>query len=226
MRSMGLAQLVIVEPTTRRLTRKQEAIALASGAIDVLERALHVPTLPEAIADCSLAIAVSAASREFGPPAEDAEQVLQAAALEQTRQGRPIALVFGTERTGLSIEQVQQCQRVATIAGDEAYNSLNLSQAVQIMCFLARRVWMQQQPEASTGSSGSEKIAVAQAVEGLMQHLEQALIALDFLDPAQPKRLMPRLRRLLTRARLHDEEVHILRGICTAILVRCTRSSS
>ncbi len=234
MRVMGLKQLWIVEPGKERLHRKQDAIALASGAIDVLESIRYVASLPEALADCTLAVAVSAASREFGPPAMPPEPVIDEVFAEIEQTAREVALVFGTERTGLLIEEVAQCQRVISIPGVSDYHSLNLSQAVQLICYLARR-------RALAGSDPALDVVRAHetqpefpqpepatlgAIEGLMEHLEQALVAIDYLDPEHPKKLMPRMRRLVARSRLEAEEVHLLRGICKKMLQAAERAAA
>jgi tRNA/rRNA methyltransferase len=234
MRVMGLKQLWIVEPGKERLHRKQDAIALASGAIDVLESIRYVASLPQALADCTLAVAVSAASREFGPPAMPPEPVIDEIFNDIEHCAREVALVFGTERTGLLIEEVAQCQRVISIPGVSDYHSLNLSQAVQLICYLARRRAIAgrdsalqagpvqlnppELPESEPASLG--------AIEGLLEHLEQALVAIDYLDPEHPKKLMPRMRRLVARSRLEAEEVHLLRGICKKMLQTAQRAQA
>jgi tRNA/rRNA methyltransferase len=238
MRVMGLKQLWIVEPGKERLHRKQDAIALASGAIDVLESIRYVASLPEALADCTLAVAVSAASREFGPPAMPPEPVIDEVFAEIENAAREVALVFGTERTGLLIEEVALCQRVISIPGVSDYHSLNLSQAVQLICYLARRralagsdlplesgLAKSNQAESNQAESPQPEPATLGAIEGLLEHLEQALVAIDYLDPEHPKKLMPRMRRLVARSRLEAEEVHLLRGICKKMLLAAERAA-
>lgn len=220
MRVMGLDELVLVAPRSADIARHPEAIARASGAHPVLERAVVVDSLDEALAPCSLAIAVSADTREFGPspqPPEEAVAIVfaEANADPSTR----IAFVFGAERNGLSIEAVGRCQRVCSIPGGSEYASLNLAQAVQIVAYCLRaheRLNARERPAPSL-----LHFAAHEQVEALFAHLERALVRIGFLDPRHPKKLMPRLRRLFSRTRLEVEEVALLRGICTQIEKSC-----
>ena len=129
--------------------------------------------------------------------------------------------MFGTERTGLSITESQRCQSLCAIPGESGYHSLNLSQAVQLIAYVLRREALARVATASparvaTGSPAPPSSHAAQAsVEALYEHLERALVAIGFLDPMHPKKLMPRMRRLFGRARLEPEEVELLRGVCT-----------
>jgi tRNA/rRNA methyltransferase len=201
-------------------------MAFASGATDVLASAKQFDSLADALADTVLAVAVSAEPREFGPlPAEP--EAAAAAAFEVLAQASAhrVAFVFGAERTGLSIESVQACGLLTSIPASPVYSSLNLAQAIQIVAFCLRQVALRQESAVIAGvpseleSSRSLRqpvhlLADQRAIEGLMAHLERALTAIGFLDPLHPKKLMPRLRRLVLRARLGTEEVDLLRGIC------------
>jgi len=208
MKTMGLARLVLVAP---RAFPHPDAVALASGAADVLAGARVCATLAEAIGDAALAIGFSARHRDLSLPELD---VRAAAALAVAEAGRgEVALVFGTESVGLSNDELLQCQRRAWIPTGAAYGSLNLAAAVQVAAY-------ELHVAAAGGSGGRDEAAPSPAgiaeVEAFYAHLEENLIHAGFLDPAQPKRLMERLRRLFGRARLEREEVNILRGILTA----------
>jgi len=139
MQVMGLRELVLVAPRDCRIAQHPDAVARASGALAVLERAVVVDTLDDALAPCALTIAVSAETRAFGPAPQPPEEV---AALAFSRaQADPrtrIAFVFGSERDGLSIEEAGRCQRMCTIPGESSYSSLNLAQAVQIVAYCLR----------------------------------------------------------------------------------------
>lgn len=214
MRVMGLRALTLVAPRIPDALRDPQASAFASGATDVLEGARVVGALDEALADATLAVAVSADAREFGPPPLTPEALAPKilAELAAHPQHR-VALVFGNERTGLSIDQVARCELLCSIPGDPDYRSLNLAQAVQVLAYVLRRVADGRTP-APTESTAARRASHA-AIEGLFAHLERALLAIGFLDPAHPKKLMPRLRRLFARTRLEVEEVDLLRGVCT-----------
>lgn len=228
MRTMGLRNLVLVGPRVAAIERHPEAVARASGAHDVLEAAVTVPTLAEALAPYSLAVAVSAETREFGPQPQPPEAIVRAVHAEAMADARHrIAFVFGCERNGLSIDELQRCQSVCSIPGDADYASLNLAQAVQIVAYCLRAHERLQpgaaarteelQASARTTTGSVRRLATQAQVEALYEHLERALIAVRFLDPLHPKKLMPRLRRLFSRTRLEDEEVALLRGVCTQI---------
>jgi tRNA/rRNA methyltransferase len=134
--------------------------------------------------------------------------------LRQRRVAR-VAMVFGTERTGLLIHEMQLCQALVSIPANPAYSSLNLSQAAQIVAFsLRQQLMLSEASPAPAGRGDTEPLARHADVERLHAHVEQALVAIGYLDPAEPKRLMPRLRRLLSRTTLEASEVDLLHGIC------------
>jgi tRNA/rRNA methyltransferase len=220
LKTMGFAQLVLVNPRLPDVLNDPQAIALASGAGEVLASARTVSSLEQALSGTHWSLALTARTREYGPPA-----VAPRAAAEQARgfaEGGEIALVFGNERAGLSNADVERCAALVHIPANPAYSSLNLAQAVQVLAYELRLAYLL--PDASgAGSAGSEAmqpLAASDEVEGMFGHLEKALIALDFLDPRNPKKLMSRLRRLFARSGLEPEEVNILRGIAKHILLK------
>lgn len=226
MKTMGFSQLVLVRPRFADAASHPEAIAFASGAQDVLAGAQVVDSIEEALAGCNFAAAVSARLREFSPPVATpralAEQLVAAVDCRA-------ALVFGNERYGLPNTIVEKCNVLINIPANPAYSSLNLAQAVQIVAYecaialLAGRVPAAPvttvTPVTPTMTTIGEAAGLVQ-IEALYVHLEEALIALEFLDPANPKKLMSRLRRLFSRTGLEIEEVNILRGIANRILRR------
>jgi tRNA/rRNA methyltransferase len=128
-----------------------------------------------------------------------------------------VAFVFGTERSGLTNDEVALCQASCAIPADPVHGSLNLAQAVQVAAY-EMRVALDSEPPASRFAS--EPPAGVEALEGMYAHLEQALVALGYLDPDVPRKLLFRVRRLLARAHPTASEVDILRGICAAIITR------
>jgi tRNA/rRNA methyltransferase len=227
LKTMGFSRLVLVAPRVPHVQSDPEAIAMASGADDVLAGAHVVPTLADALNGVQWSVALTARLREYGPP-QYAPRAAAAHAREHAVHG-DIALVFGNERTGLSNEDVERCSVLAHIPANPAYSSLNLAQAVQVLAYELRTAYL----GAGTGgvagggaavAAGAESSAGALApsddIERMYVHLENALIALDFLDPANPKKLMSRLRRLFARSGLEREEVNIVRGIAKHILLK------
>lgn len=208
MKTMGLSRLYLVRP---RKFPHEESYALASGATDVLENIQICDTLEQALAGCTLAIGLTARKRELSHhavlPREAAAEALEIAKAQE------VALVFGGETNGLSNEELIRCQRLAHIPANPEYSSLNLGAAVQVLAYELRMA------SETTPQSAANPVELAthDEAEGFYSHLEQTLIDIGFLDPAQPKRLMLRLRRLFTRAGLQKEEVNILRGVLKSI---------
>ena len=219
MKTMGFSDLVLVNPRDSDALRHSEAIALASGAADVLAAARIVPTLDEALAGCNFSVALSARPREFSPPLFEPRQMAEHLAADTSLR---TALVFGSERYGLSNEQVSKCSALVSVPANPDYSSLNLSQAVQVLAYECRMAALGDIRSDSTIGFRGER-ASAEQVEGMFTHLEKALVEIDFLDADNPKKLMPRLRRLFARAQLETEEVNILRGIATQLISKRQR---
>ncbi|MFM0139786.1 RNA methyltransferase [Caballeronia grimmiae] len=220
LKTMGFSRLVLVAPRVPDVKNEPEAIAMASGADDVLAGAQVVDTLAEALVGVRWSVALTARTREYGPPHMPPRAVAQRAH-EFVRHG-DIALVFGNERTGLSNADVERCSALAHIPANPAYSSLNLAQAVQVLAYELRIAFQDAAPAPSVAAPAQQS-ASSDEIEGMYAHLEEALVALDFLDPANPKKLMSRVRRLFARSGLEHEEVNILRGIAKHILLRTNK---
>jgi tRNA/rRNA methyltransferase len=207
---MGFDELVLVSPRWPNVTKKQEAIALASGALDVLERTRVVSTLAEALGGITHVCATAMTPRDFGPPT-----VAPRAHFESIATAPPdIAFVFGSERFGMSNDDVYRSHVCLSIPTAPGYGSLNLAQAVQLIAY----EWRQALGGFDVMPRTAEPtLADARAVQGVLDHWQDMLVAIGFLDPEAPKKLMPRLNQLANRAQLTAEEVHILRGIARAI---------
>jgi tRNA/rRNA methyltransferase len=219
MKTMGFSELVLVNPRFADATRHEEAIAFASGAQDILEAARLVGSLDEALAGCNYVAAVTARLREFSPPVVTPRTM---AAQLAANKGARAALLFGNERFGLPNEAVERCNVLVNIPANPDYSSLNLAQAIQVLAYECRMAECGNEvPVADIGFEG-ELAEVAQ-IDGMYAHLEQALISIEFLDPQHPKKLMSRLRRLLSRTQLETEEVNILRGMASQILKKTSR---
>jgi tRNA/rRNA methyltransferase len=214
MKVMGFSDLVLVAPRYADVASRAEAIAMASGATDVLAGARVVATLGAALDGITYACATAMTPRDFGP-ANHAPRTLFAALAGGSRR---VAFVFGSERFGLANDDVYACHACLTIPTDPAYGSLNLAQAIQLIAY----DWRQARGGfAPPSAEPPDPRADAVAVHGLVEHWQQSLEQLGFLDPAAPKKLMARLHRLANRAELSVEEVQILRGIARAIGERC-----
>jgi tRNA/rRNA methyltransferase len=208
MYTMGLTRLVLVAP---RRFPDPEADARATGATAILERAQVIATLDQALGGAALSIGLSARSREFAGRVLALREAAREA-IATAPQGE-VAVVFGSEMSGLSNRELERCTLVATIPANREYASLNLAAAVQVAAYELRI--------AATGGEvwRAPRFAPATADEiaALHAHAERTLVAMRILDPAMPKRLLPRLKRLFARAGLEKEEVNILRGILARI---------
>jgi tRNA/rRNA methyltransferase len=209
MKTMGLERLYLVNP---KVFPDPVADARAAGALDVLENAQVCATLDEALAGTVLAVAVTARRRDLSHEMLSAHQAASSM-LDLAVQG-DVALLFGTEMSGLSNAELDKCQLLATIPANPEFTSLNLASAVQILAYELRMAFLD---EAEVPVAKAMEAASFEDVERFYQHLERTMIDTGFLDPACPGRLMQRLRRLFARARPEKEEVSILRGILTSV---------
>jgi len=209
MKTMGLQHLYLVKP---QHFPDAHATALSTGAADVLENAIVSETLSEALTGCVLAIGMSARKRQISHELVNVrEAALRASKIASTQ---PIALVFGTEMSGLSNAELDCCQLLAMIPANPEYSSLNLAAAVQVMCYEVRMAVLEGKLEATP----SPELATNEALEGFYAHLEETLIQIGYLNPSAPKKLSERIRRIYARAQLEREEVNLLRGILTLSL--------
>lgn len=220
MKTMGFSELVLVAPRCADPLTDPEAVAFASGALDVLENARIVGDIGEALEGCNFAAAVSARLREFSPPVWTPRAFAGHVAGHTPGQDelRP-ALIFGNERVGLPNEIVEGCNVLINIPANPAYSSLNLSQAAQVLAYECRMGAVGDALPATPVGFHGDAASLAQ-IEGMYAHLEEALVSIGFLKPDNPGKLMPRLKRLFSRTQLETEEVNILRGIARQILKR------
>jgi tRNA/rRNA methyltransferase len=219
-KTMGFSRLVVVQPRHPDYREQPDAVALATGAADVLAASAAFATLTDALAGVGTAFAMTGYDRQFGPPLSDLRACAEEAATRASQAGEEIAFVFGTERSGLENEDVERCQRSCAIPANPAFASLNLAQAVQVAayeCQLALRGTAGVQ-DRQRRFGPDESVAPIEALEGFYAHFEQALVAVGALDPDEPKRLMQRLRRLFNRARPTQTEIDVLRGVTAAII--------
>lgn len=237
MKTMGFDDLVLVRPRWANVLRKEETIQRASGALDVLSNARIVDTVEEAVQGLSHLCATAMTPRDFGPPTRtprqhfemlikgelkaQAEKALEPDLMLNSEMPvsvhgeTGVGLMFGCERFGMANEDVYRCNVALTIPSNPQFGSLNLGAAIQVIAYEWR--------EALGGFPVVEHTprperADMQQVAGMLSHWEQALAHLGFLDPAAPKKLMPRLNQMFNRAQLTQEEIHILRGVAKTML--------
>ena len=239
MKVMGFDDLVLVAPRWANVLRREETIQRASGALDVLTNARIVDTLDEALDGMTHLCATAMTPRDFGPPTMvprvHFQLLLNQELLAHVSIGQiadlinendfktpksgeipeGVAFLFGSERFGMQNEDVYRCHVTLSIPTDPHFGSLNLAAAVQLIAY----DWREALGGFSVVPAAAEpRQANAKEIAGMLKHLQEALVAIDFLDPAAPKKLMPRLNQLINRAQLSPEEIHILRGIAKMVL--------
>ncbi len=237
MKVMGFGDLVLVAPRWANVLRREETIQRASGALDVLADARIVATLDEALDGMTHLCATAMTPRDFGPPTvaprEHFEKLLK---IEQTfydgkgllteKSMNPdagVAFLFGSERFGMRNEDVYRCHACLSIPTNPSFGSLNLAAAIQVIAYEWR---LALGGFGVSSSAGAPLQADARQVHGMLEHWQQVLVQIDFLDPEAPKKLMPRLNQLANRAQLTVEEIHILRGIAKAVAQAAARGKT
>lgn len=208
MKTMGLTSLYLINPKS---FPDQAAYARATGARDILDQTIVCNSLENALAGTVIAAAVTARPREL--PHETFNSRSGAQELLKYASTHSVALVFGAETAGLTSIEVSKCQMTIHIPANPAYSSLNLASAVQVLVYELRMASVLTESQHSLPGIP----ATFEDIELFYHHLEQVMIKSQFLNPEEPKRLMMRLRRLFSRARLEKEEVNILRGILSAV---------
>lgn len=241
MATMGFGDLALVAPRDARVLTRKETIERASGAHAVLRRARVVATLDEALDGLTHLCATAMIGRDFGPPTraprayfEQLARQLQDGAIENSAIEGGMAhfglgLLFGNERFGMRNADVWRCHVALRIDSNPAFGSLNLGAAVQLIAHEWRQAlggFGSARLDGPSAASEPQAAAIAQhsppadmaEVAAMLAHWQQALVHVGFLDPAAPKKLLPRLQQLSARAQLRKEEIHILRGIARAVL--------
>jgi tRNA/rRNA methyltransferase len=222
LKTMGFHDLCLVNPKTPGIAHEPEAVALASGALDVLDASSVTADLSAAVSCCTLVLGLTSRDREFGPPGLDWLEARERIVM-QLSQGKRVALMFGPERTGLDNAHLALCSHRVWLEANPAYPSLNLAQAVMVCAYSLRESLIK-----ALGTSDAdlaprlslEDLADPAAVAAMLEHLRLGLESIGYLNPENPKKLMARLAALFARAELQTEEIDLLRGIAKQMLLR------
>lgn len=210
LKNMGLFKMSLVSP---RHHPHPEAFALAAGAADVLTAAQVCPTLYSAISDCARVVGTTARNRYLSHPVYTPRE--WTARLQAKPVSGDIAILFGRERVGLTNAELDLCQELIAIPTSREYSSLNLAQAVQVMCY---ELHLAAPEETRNKVVTAARHTVSQGeMERFYAHLEETLVDTGFLDPENPRLLMRRLRRLFGRLEPDANEMNILRGILNSV---------
>jgi len=215
MKTMGVSDLSLVTP---KLFPHEEANTRATSAVDILDRAQVFSSLEEALQGCHFVVGLTSRRRDLSHDMVSLRESTVRAARELSHPSYWIdeksappqaAFVFGTEMSGLSNSELDLCNLLANIPTDPDFGSLNLGSAVQVTCYELRQAFLGDTPLQPY----PQPLAIHEDVEALFAHLERTLSITQFLNPNNPKKLMERIRRMLTRTRLEQEEVSMLRGL-------------
>jgi tRNA (cytidine32/uridine32-2'-O)-methyltransferase len=219
MKNMGLSRLYLVAPKEHP---SLEAIRRSAGAMDVLDNASVVAGLNEAISGCVWVAGTSARLRTIEWPILEPRECVQKG-IENIGQG-DIAIVFGRENNGLTNDEMEKCNVLLHIPTNPDYSSLNIAAAVQVVCYEFRMAMISDQAVKIKGSKHrQDALADSDQLEGMYQHLYDALVVLGFFGSNNPDVMMRRLKSFFKRANTTQREVSIFRGICSAIQGRKTQ---
>lgn len=208
-KNMGLSELYLVSPLK---FPHPKALELAAGAVDLVEKAIVVKNLEEAIADCSLVVGTSARSRAIPWPMLTPRELAEKAVVEA--KNHKVAIVFGQEQSGLTNKELHLCHFHVQIPSNPEYSSLNLAAAVQVITYELHVASLE---KTKNEDAWDYRYATQNEMEGFYAHLEKVLVEIDFLKPTASRQLMTRIRRLFNRARLDEMEVNIMRGFLGAV---------
>ncbi len=214
MLNMGLGELYLVNP---KFKPNQESIAMASGADKLLEKAIIVQTLNEALVGVEFVVGSSARTRKVAIPVETVRRSAKTVC-DYVLADSKCAILFGRERTGLYNDELLKCHQHAYIPANEDYSSLNLAQAVQVFSYELRCAYLEAINAKTPTKQPQEHLATSGQNEGLYTHFEEMLYDVDFLRKEQPGLVMSRIKRLFQRAKLEEVEVNIFRGICKEVI--------
>ncbi len=219
MKNMKLTELHLVAP---KFFPHEDAVARSSGATDLLDNAVVHETLADALADCQLVVGTSARGRHIPWPLVNPREL--AGIVQTAPDSTRVAIVFGREDRGLTNDELQLCHQHVHIPANPDFCSLNVAAAVQVICYELRMASLYaeqaQADQPQWGTPWDIELADHGELERMFAHLEETLVEIAFLDPDNPRQLMPRLRRLLLRAVPDKVEVNVLRGILKAVQKR------
>ena len=216
-KTMNFSQLALVNPKNyniedAKMSLSDEALARASSAADVLEAAQIYSTIEEAIADCQFVVGASARNRSMPWPLKDARNTCIDLS-KIIKSDQKVAILFGRESSGLTNEELSLCNAHVQIPANEAYSSLNIASAMQVLAYELRTQLM----DTSICAVDFEPLASAKQNELFYEHLEKTLQEIGFLDQHNPRMLMQKFRRLFAKANLEATEMNILRGTLSKI---------
>lgn len=215
MKTMGFHNLVLINP---KEFPSPVATSLSAGATDVLDNAQVCSSLEEGLIGCQFIVALSARQRSLAWPLVSPRIGIEKVQSILERTEGDIGILFGTESTGLTNEELNVAHLHMNIPSNPEYSSLNLAQAVQLVAYELRLMILELEGHLDCRQDKREApLASREKLQGFYSHLEKFLQDIQFLNPNQPRRLMARLKRLYARAEPDEQDINILRGMLTTI---------
>ena len=215
MKVMGLSQLCLVNP---KIFPDPQAVSMSANATDILDEAVVYQSIEEAIADCRLIIGTSARVRSL--PNEIIEPRQLTEVLQNNINNFPVAILFGTEHSGLTNQELQLCHYHLCIPTSNEYGSLNLAAAVQLIAYellLASTAIAFGKEKTVNDDLKNESVITRKELNGLVEHFENLMAQTGYLDANKQELIEMRLNRLFNKARLETSEYNILRGFLKSI---------
>jgi len=207
MANMGVSRLVLVAPQD---FPSPVANARAAGADAILDQALVVDSLDEAISDCTLVIGSTARSRSIQWPEKTPRQAMESL---QPSSANPVALLFGREASGMTNEELERCHFLIRIPVEPSFSSLNLGAAVTVILYELRQALLNRE---EAPNERSEKLATADEMRHFMMHLEAFITRIEFSDGRSTK-LLRKMSRMFNRIQMYAQEVRMLRGLFRSV---------
>lgn len=210
--NMGVSRLVVVDPPAFDLDRARP-MATSKGGL-LLDKLEIVPTLAEAVAGAQMVFGTTARLGGWRTAILSPEQAA-ASARDVLAADGGVAVVFGPEDAGLSNQETQLCAHLINIPTAGEATSLNLAQAVLVVCYEIFKA-TQGLANAPIGPTPSRTVSHAER-EALFANLRRMLLTIDCIKPDNPDYWMLPVRRLIERVGLKRKEFNLLMGICRQI---------
>jgi len=212
MKVMGLSRLGLVNPAKYP---SAEATERASKAADILASATIYTNIHDAIADSRLIVGASVRTRSLPSRLVTPRELVSV--IEENPQNSPVAILFGTENSGLTNDELHLCHYQVYIPTNPDYSSLNLASAVQLISYEMRLAFseMQQLPEERV--TANEQVISRAQLDGLLKHFEKVMTNTGYLNPDHRKQIDNRMSRLLSKATITESENRVLRGFLSSV---------
>jgi len=203
MKNMGFQDLRLVNPLSHTWL---DAIRMACGAENLLEKAQITNSLAEALTDIDWVIGTSARKRRYNKNVFSPRKIIDSAL--SINHKNKVAFLFGSEKYGLTTEEISYCNQLVSIPTQKNFSSLNLAQAVLIIAWE-----LSQAQENGYELPYQPKLASHKELHDLFLHLEKVLMEIEFITEENSRHMMLSIKSMVRQKTLTAQEVKILRGI-------------